>query len=166
MHAVMQAWSLFQFNLCGGLVMKQCISRSAVFCFVQALMLGGHSLAKGRKSLTIYEKSRVNDVVLEPGDYKVEIVETGGSADVMIFKGKELIAKAAAQPRSLKERLIVIRCGSPWKAARPPGSSSFGCQANPNLTNSATEPTLVKGRSDRIKRSCKALESKCIRRHT
>ncbi len=57
--------------------MKQCISRSAVLCFVLALMVGSHSLAKGRKSLTIYEKSRVNDVVLEPGDYKVEIVENG-----------------------------------------------------------------------------------------
>ena len=84
--------------------MKQCISRRAVLCFVLALMFGGQSLAKGRKSLTIYEKSRVNDVVLEPGDYKVEIVETGGSADVMIFKGKELIAKAAAQPEKLERK--------------------------------------------------------------
>ena len=46
----------------------------------------------------------MNDVVLEPGDYKVEIVETGGSADVMIFKGKELIAKAAAQPEKLERK--------------------------------------------------------------
>jgi len=84
--------------------MKQCISRSAVLCFVLALMLGGHSLAKGRKSLTIYEKSRLNDVVLEPGDYKVEIVESGSSADVMIFKGKELVAKAAAQPEKLERK--------------------------------------------------------------
>ena len=57
--------------------MKQCISRSAVLCLLLTMMLGEHSLAKGRKSLTIYEKSRLNDVVLEPGDYKVEIVETG-----------------------------------------------------------------------------------------
>ena len=78
--------------------MKQWISRSIVLCFVLALALSGSSLAKGRKSLTLYEKSRVNDVVLEPGDYKVEIVERGDSADVMIYKGKELVAKAAAQP--------------------------------------------------------------------
>src|SRR5690349_2826875 len=84
--------------------MKQCISRSAGFCIVLALVLGGNSLAKGRKSLTIYEKSRVNDVVLEPGDYKVEIVEKGGSADVLIFKGKELVVKAAAQPEKLERK--------------------------------------------------------------
>jgi hypothetical protein len=65
-------------------------------------MFASHSLAKGRKSLTIYEKSRVNDVVLEPGDYKVEIVERGDSADVMIYRGKQLVAKAAAQPEKLE----------------------------------------------------------------
>lgn len=84
--------------------MKQWISRSAVLGSVLVLMLGGTSLAKGRKSLTIYETSRLNDVVLEPGDYKVEIVESGGSADVMIFKGKELVAKAAAQPEKLERK--------------------------------------------------------------
>ena len=84
--------------------MKQCISRSAVLCLLLTMMLGEHSLAKGRKSLTIYEKSRLNDVVLEPGDYKVEIVESGGSADVMIFKGKELVAKAVAQPEKLERK--------------------------------------------------------------
>ena len=84
--------------------MKQCISRSAVLCLLLTMMLGEHSLAKGRKSLTIYEKSRLNDVVLEPGDYKVEIVERGGSADVMIFKGKELVAKAVAQPEKLERK--------------------------------------------------------------
>jgi len=82
--------------------MKQCIPRSAVVCFVLALMFASHSLAKGRKSLTIYEKSRVNDVVLEPGDYKVEIVEHDESADVMIYRGRELVAKAAAQPEKLE----------------------------------------------------------------
>ena len=82
--------------------MKQWISRSAVLCFVLVLALSSYSLAKGRKSLTIYEKSRVNEVVLEPGDYKVEIVERGDSADVMIYKGKELVAKATAQPEKLE----------------------------------------------------------------
>ena len=84
--------------------MKQWISKSAVLCFVLALAGGGHSLAKGRRSLTIYEKARVNDVVLEPGDYKVEIAERGNSADVMIYKGKELVAKATAQPEKLERK--------------------------------------------------------------
>jgi len=81
--------------------MKKWIPKSAVLCIVLVLAVSGHSLAKGKKSLTIYEKSRVNDVVLEPGDYKVEIVESGSSADVMIYKGKELVAKATAQPAKL-----------------------------------------------------------------
>ena len=84
--------------------MTQWISRSAVLCLVLGLTLSDYSLAKGRKNLTIYEKSRLNDVVLEPGDYKVEIVESGGSAEVMIYKGKELVAKAAAQPEKLERK--------------------------------------------------------------
>jgi hypothetical protein len=84
--------------------MTQWISRSAVLCLVLGLTLSGYSLAKGRKNLTIYEKSRLNDVVLEPGDYKVEVVESSGSAEVMIYKGKELVAKAAAQPEKLERK--------------------------------------------------------------
>jgi len=84
--------------------MKQWISKSAVLCVVLTLAVSGYSLAKGRKSLTIYEKSRVNDVVLEPGNYKVEIAESGDSADVMIYKGKELVAKANAQPEKLERK--------------------------------------------------------------
>ncbi|MGH9425511.1 MAG: hypothetical protein ACRD2L_04290 [Terriglobia bacterium] len=84
--------------------MKKWISKSAVLCFVLALAVSGNSLAKGRKSLTIYEKSRVNEVVLEPGDYKVEITASGDSAGVMIYKGKELVAKATAQPEKLERK--------------------------------------------------------------
>jgi hypothetical protein len=135
--------------------MKQCVSRSAVLCFVLALMLGGHSLAKGRKSLTIYEKSRLNDVVLEPGDYKVEIVESGGSADVMIFKGKELVAKAAAQPEKLERKADRNTLRFAVESNKAPRSSSFGYQATPNLTNSATEPRLAKGRSERCLQSAR-----------
>ena len=84
--------------------MKKCILKNAVLCFAFALAISGQSLAKGRKSLTIYEKARVNDVVLEPGDYKVEIAESGNSADVMIYKGKELVAKTIAQPEKLERK--------------------------------------------------------------
>jgi hypothetical protein len=85
-------------------VMKQRISKSAVLCCLLALVASGHSLAKGRKNLTIYEKSRVNDVVLQPGDYKVEVTESGGSAEVMIYKANKLVAKAAAQPEKLESK--------------------------------------------------------------
>ncbi len=84
--------------------MKQCISKVAVLAFVLALAVSSDTLAKGRKTLTIYEKARVNDVVLEPGDYKVEVAENGNAADVMIYKGKQLVAKAAAQPEKLEKK--------------------------------------------------------------
>jgi hypothetical protein len=86
------------------LVMKQYISKVAVLGFVVAFAVSS-AVAKGRKTLTIYEKARVNDVVLEPGDYKVEVVENGkNTADVMIYKGKQLVAKAAAQPEQLERK--------------------------------------------------------------
>ena len=84
--------------------MKQWMSKAAVLGFVLALAVSGDTLAKGRKTLTIYEKSRVNDVVLEPGDYKVEIAESGNSANVMIYKGKQLVAKATALPEKLERK--------------------------------------------------------------
>ena len=84
--------------------MTPSILKSAAFCFVLALAVSRDSLAKGRKSLTIYEKSRVNDVILEPGDYKVEIAESGTAAEVKIFKGKDLVARATAQTEKLERK--------------------------------------------------------------
>jgi hypothetical protein len=84
--------------------MKQWMSKATVLGFVLALAVSDDTLAKGRKTLTIYEKSRVNDVVLEPGDYKVEITESGNSADVMIYRGKQLVAKATALPEKLERK--------------------------------------------------------------
>jgi hypothetical protein len=101
-HAVMQTREFIPISSLEVFVMKQWMSKSAALGFVLVLAVSGHSLAKGRKSLTIYEKSRVNDMVLEPGDYKVEITESGDSAEVMIYKGKELVAKATAQSEKLE----------------------------------------------------------------
>jgi hypothetical protein len=84
--------------------MKHCISKVAVLGFVLAFAVSSDAVARGRKTLTIYEKARVNDVALEPGDYKVEVVENGNTADVMIYKGKQLVAKAAAQPEQLERK--------------------------------------------------------------
>ena len=84
--------------------MTQSILKSAALCFVLALAVSRDALAKGRKSLTIYEKSRVNDVILEPGDYKVEIAESGTAAEVKIFKGKDLVARATAQTEKLERK--------------------------------------------------------------
>jgi hypothetical protein len=103
-HAVMQAREFIPILSLEVFVMKQWMSKSAALGFVLVLAVSGHSLAKGRKSLTIYEKSRVNDVVLEPGDYKVEIAESGDSAEVMIYKGKELVAKSTAQTEKLERK--------------------------------------------------------------
>ena len=46
----------------------------------------------------------MNDVVLEPGDYKVEVAQSGDSADLLIYKGKELVAKANARPEKLERK--------------------------------------------------------------
>ncbi|MCI0417981.1 MAG: hypothetical protein L0387_42005 [Acidobacteria bacterium] len=83
---------------------KQVVYRNVVLCLAVALAIGGQALAKGKKSLTIYEKARVNEVVLEPGNYKVEIVENGSTADVMIYRGKDLVAKASAQAEKLEKK--------------------------------------------------------------
>ena len=60
------------------------------------------------------------------------------SADVMIFKGKELVAKAAAQPEKLEGKADRNTVRFAVEGSKAPRSSSFDCQANPNLTNSAT----------------------------
>jgi hypothetical protein len=69
-----------------------------------ALMLAPSTLAKSRKSLTVYEKARLNDVVLEPGTYNVEVEENGNVAQVMIYKGKNVVVKATAQAEKLEKR--------------------------------------------------------------
>jgi hypothetical protein len=84
--------------------MKQYVLKGAVLCFALGLAVSGEMFAKGKKSLTIYERARVNDVVLEPGDYKVEVAQSGDSADVMIYKGKELVAKTIAQTEKLDRK--------------------------------------------------------------
>ena len=84
--------------------MKHWVSKGVAICLALSLTVGVELLAKGKKSLTIYEKARVNDVVLEPGDYKVEVAQSGDSADLLIYKGKELVAKANAQLEKLERK--------------------------------------------------------------
>lgn len=55
------------------------------------------SMAKSLKSLTIYQQVQLNDAVLEPGEYKVEVLDNGGATEVSIYKGKNLVVKAPAQ---------------------------------------------------------------------
>jgi hypothetical protein len=68
---------------------KKLVSLSAVAGLLFALMPASSTLAKSRKSLTVYERARLNDVVLEPGTYNVEVEDNGSLARVMIYKGKE-----------------------------------------------------------------------------
>jgi hypothetical protein len=70
---------------------------------IGVLLLVPSVFAKG-KNLTIYEKARLNSVTLEPGDYKVQVAENGGSAEVMIYKGRDLVAKAKAQLEKLERK--------------------------------------------------------------
>ncbi len=72
----------------------------AILMCLLVLVLPG--FPKGKKSLTIYEESRLNDSVLKPGQYKVEVAENGGTSQVMIYKGKELVARSIAQVEKLE----------------------------------------------------------------
>jgi hypothetical protein len=83
---------------------KKLVSLSAVAGLLFALMPASSTLAKSRKSLTVYEKARLNDVVLEPGTYNVEVEENGNVAQVMIYKGKNVVVKATAQAEKLEKR--------------------------------------------------------------
>ena len=82
---------------------KKLVSLSAVAGLLFALMPAS-TLAKSRKSLTVYERARLNDVVLEPGTYNVEVEDNGSVAQVMIYKGKNVVAKATAQTEKLEKR--------------------------------------------------------------
>src|SRR5262249_41457644 len=74
-------------------------SRTALaFLTMMFLILAGSSIAKSLKSLTIYQKVQLNDVVLGPGEYKVEVLENAGTTEVSLYKGKNLVVKAPAKP--------------------------------------------------------------------
>lgn len=84
--------------------MKRSSRRALCLSLMCLFVLALPAFAKGRKNLTIYEKSRLNDTLLEPGQYKVEIAENGGTAELSIYKGKDLIAKSAAQSEKLERK--------------------------------------------------------------
>jgi hypothetical protein len=74
--------------------------RNVVFAFLTLLLLllpGSISVAKSLKSLTIYQKVQLNDAILGPGEYKVEILQNAGTTEVAIYKGKNLVVKSPAQ---------------------------------------------------------------------
>lgn len=75
-----------------------------VLSLTLTLLLAPSLFAKGRKNLTIYDKARLNGTVLEAGAYKVEVAENGSVAEVMIYKGKELVAKAPARAEKLERK--------------------------------------------------------------
>ncbi len=81
-------------------------SKYSLVCLllVGLLLLGLPALAKGRKSLTIYDQSRLNDTVLEPGQYKVEIAENGSGTELMLYKGKKLVAKSPVQAEKMESK--------------------------------------------------------------
>jgi hypothetical protein len=61
------------------------------------LLTASNSQAKGFRSLTIYQKVQLNNAILGPGEYRVEILENAGTTEVAIYKGKELVVKSPAQ---------------------------------------------------------------------
>ena len=74
--------------------------RNVTLAFLTVLFLflpGSSSMARSLKSLTIYQKIQLNDAILGPGEYKVEILENAGTTEVAIYRGKSLVVKAPAQ---------------------------------------------------------------------
>jgi hypothetical protein len=76
-------------------------TRRATLAFLTTSLLilaGSSSIAKSLKGLTIYQKVQLNDVILGPGEYKVEVLENAGTTEVALYKGKNLVVKAPAKP--------------------------------------------------------------------
>lgn len=81
--------------------------RNVAFIFLTIMFLflpASSSLAKSLKGLTIYQKVQLNDAILGPGEYKVEILENAGTTEVAIYKGKNLVVKAQAKPVQLDKK--------------------------------------------------------------
>jgi hypothetical protein len=74
--------------------------RNVTLAFLTVLFLflpASSSMARSLKSLTIYQKIQLNDAILGPGEYKVEILKNAGTTEVAIYNGKSLVVKAPAQ---------------------------------------------------------------------
>jgi hypothetical protein len=52
-----------------------------------------------KRNLYLASKVKFNDVVLEPGTYKVEVQEKAGFTELLIYKGKKIVARANAEPK-------------------------------------------------------------------
>jgi len=57
--------------------------------------------ASDKKSITLYEKSQLNDVQLTPGNYKVEAVTNGDVSELYFYKGKNVVAKVPVELEKL-----------------------------------------------------------------
>ena len=57
--------------------------------------------ASDKKTITLYEKSQLDDVQLTPGDYKVEAIANSNSGEIYFYKGKNVVAKARIELEKL-----------------------------------------------------------------
>lgn len=57
--------------------------------------------ASDKKTITLYEKSQLDEIQLTPGDYKVEAVTNGDSGELYFYKGKNVVAKAPIELEKL-----------------------------------------------------------------
>ena len=60
-----------------------------VLVVVLALFAAINLQASDKKSITLYEKSQLNDVQLTPGNYKVEAVTNGDLRRTLFLQGEE-----------------------------------------------------------------------------
>ncbi|MFN8007832.1 MAG: hypothetical protein U0V70_12550 [Terriglobia bacterium] len=68
---------------------------------LMVLGIAGNSQASDKKSITLYEKSQLNDMQLSPGVYKVEAVGSGETGELFFYKGKNVVAKVPFEIQKL-----------------------------------------------------------------
>lgn len=82
--------------------MKSLLRRiPGVLMVVLAFLAAINLQASDKKSITLYEKSQINDVQLTPGSYKVEAVTNGNLSELYFYKGKNVVAKVPVELEKL-----------------------------------------------------------------
>ncbi len=64
-----------------------------------ALLVLSLSADMVKRNLYLATKVKFNEVVLVPGTYKVEVLEKAGLTELLIYKGKKLVARANAETK-------------------------------------------------------------------
>ena len=79
------------------------LSWITVVCLI--LFSSGALQASGMKNFTIYEKLRLSNSQLNPGTYKVEILEMGQTGELDFYKDKTVVVKVPVEVEKLNTKV-------------------------------------------------------------